>query len=321
MLNQVDFGESRNHFSFYIWILEKNLRLEEIFQPISSFPQVFACIFQIVMTMTFSLHENIEFIETASRFEISPLLMRKPGKTKKADIHLFAEKLRIPEFDKNISRPRLNELLAKSSIQFGATLICGRAGTGKTALAADFAREYKNVAWYSVESADSDWNIFSKYLTASIFDKGDTPKTVFGKDSDSIQEKISKFFGRLFSQIGDRYNNEPLLIVLDDIHHIFDAEWFNDFFHLLIHSLLPDVHLLLLSRSKPPAPLWRLRSKQVLNVIDEKLLALNVEETEQLFNEYGLNIENSEKAHKAAFGRISKLMLSVISGLETNSNI
>ena len=244
--------------------------------------------------------------------------MRKPGKTRKADIHLFAEKLRIPEFDKNISRPRLNELLAKSAIQFGATLICGRAGTGKTALAADFAREYKNVAWYSVESADSDWNIFSKYLTASIFEKSGSPKNVFGKDSDSdaIQEKISKFFSGLFSQIGDRYKEEPLLIVLDDIHHIFDAEWFNDFFHLFIHSLLPEVHLLLLSRSKPPAPLWRLRSKQVLNVVDEKLLALNVEETEQLFNEYGLNSANSEKAHTAAFGRISKLMLSIESTKE-----
>jgi ATP/maltotriose-dependent transcriptional regulator MalT len=265
------------------------------------------------MTMTFSLHENIEFIETARRFEKNPL-RRKFGKTKEADIHLFAEKLRVPEFKKNISRPRLNELLAKSSVQFGATLICGRAGTGKTALAADFASRYKRVAWYSVEAAESDWNIFSKYLAAGIFENKSSHKTLFREDSDSVQEKISKFLGRLFSQIEDEYNDESLLIVLDDVHHVFDAEWFNDFLHLLIHSLLPNVNLLLLSRGKPPAPLWRLRSKQVLNVVDEKLLALNVEETEQLYNNYGLNIEHAKKAHRDSFGRISKLMLSINSG-------
>ena len=259
--------------------------------------------------MTFSLHENIEFIETARRFETSSL-KRKVVKTKEADIHLFAEKLRVPEFKKNISRPRLNELLTKSSIQFGATLVCGRAGTGKTALAADFARKYKNVSWYSVESAESDWNTFSKYLTAGIFENN-SHKTLFGKDteSNSIQEKISKFLSKLFSQIGAAYKNESLLIVLDDIHHVFDAEWFNDFLHLLIYSLLPNVNLLLLSRSKPSAPLWRLRSKQILNVIDEKLLALSVEETEQLYNNYGLNTEHAKKAHRDTFGRISKLKI------------
>lgn len=267
------------------------------------------------MTMTFSLHENIEFIETARRFETSPL-RRKPGRIKEADIHLFAEKLRVPEFKKNISRPRLVELLAKSSVQFGATLICGRAGTGKTALAADFARRYKRVAWFSVEAAESDWNIFSRYLTAGIFENTGH-KTLFGKipDSDSTQEKISRFLGRLFSQIESTYKNESILIVLDDIHHVFDAEWFNDFLHLLIHSLLPNVNLLLLSRSKPPAPLWRLRSKQILNVIDEKLLALNIDEAEKLYKKYGLTAENAKKAHRDSFGRISKLMLSIKSAL------
>lgn len=269
------------------------------------------------MTMTFSLHENIEFIEAGRQLERNSLLKRKPGKTKKADIHLFAEKLRIPEFQKNISRPRLSELLAKSCVQFGATLICGRAGTGKTALAADFASRYKRVAWYSVEAAEADWNIFSKYLAASIFDDSVINKTVFANDAeaDSSQTKISNFFAKLFSLIGQNYKREPLLIVLDDIHHVFDAEWFNDFFHLLIHSLVPDVNLLLLSRSKPPAPLWRLRSKQVLNVVDEKLLALNVEETEQLYKNYGLGAENAKKAHRDSFGRISKLMLPIQAAL------
>ena len=98
-------------------------------------------------------------------------------------------------------------------------------------------------------------------------------------------------------------------MVLDDIHHIFDCEWFTDFFNTLLYSLTPDTHLLMLSRSQPPLPLWRLRSKQVLGVVDEKLLALTRQETEELLADYGLSKEETEKFYKESFGRISKLKL------------
>jgi ATP/maltotriose-dependent transcriptional regulator MalT len=267
------------------------------------------------MTMTFSLHENIEFVKPPGQPETSPARPKKTGRSTAEHVYLFAEKLKIPEFRKNISRPRLNDLLAKSSGQFGATLICGRAGTGKTALAADFARSYEKVAWFSVDSTDADWNNFSKYLTASLFGSRVSHEAFFDEDADSMQTQISRFFGHLFSSIGENDGEKPILIVLDDVHHIFDAEWFDDFFNLLLYSLVPNAHLLLLCRSKPSYPLWRLRSKQVLNVIDEKLLALNVEETEELYKKYGLARENAQKAHQDCFGRISKLMLSIDSAL------
>ena len=41
------------------------------------------------------------------------------------------------------------------------------------------------------------------------------------------------------------------LIVLDDVHNVFDAEWFNEFFHTALFSLTPETHLIFLSRSKP----------------------------------------------------------------------
>ena len=96
-------------------------------------------------------------------------------------------------------------------------------------------------------------------------------------------------------------------MVLDDIQHLFDADWFNDFFTLLLHSLPPDVHLLMLCRSKPPLPLWRLRSKQRLNVIDEKLLAFSPDEAERLYKIHGLPGDVAKKVHRASYGRASKL--------------
>ncbi len=95
--------------------------------------------------------------------------------------------------------------------------------------------------------------------------------------------------------------------MLDDIHNVFDADWFAEFFTTLLYSLTPDIHLLMLTRSNPPLPLWRLRSKQVLGVVDEKLLAFNPQETRKLFKKYGLSEEQSLSAHRKSFGRISRL--------------
>ena len=67
------------------------------------------------------------------------------------------------------------------------------------------------------------------------------------------------------------------------------------------------MHLVLLSRAKPAQPLWRVRSKQVLGVIDEKLLAFNADEAKELFKNHGIDEENALKAHKKSFGRISRL--------------
>lgn len=266
------------------------------------------------MTMTFSLHENFGLTATQSQFEPSRGSSRKTGKIKEEALRIFAEKIRVPEFGKAIRLTRLIELLAKSSDQFGATLIAGRAGTGKTALAADFARQYKKVAWYSIESADCDWSVFSNYLSASLlgedFDKDKFSENL-GFNEKSGQRAISKYLTGVFSKIGESLQQQKetqMLIVLDDVHYIFDCDWFGDFFNLLLFSAPPNVHLLLLCRSKPALPLWRLRSKQILNVIDEKLLSLNFAETEAFYRNLGLSKESAQKAYRDSFGRISKLM-------------
>jgi len=286
--------------------LEKNLRIIGksfvflVSDNNSSFSQVCSVKFRIVMTMTFSLHENLDFSGLENRFETT----RSP-EIQFEDIHIFAEKLQVPKFKDNIKRPRLINLLEKSSEQFGATLISGRAGTGKTSLATEFARGYEQVAWYSVAAADCNWRVFSNYLQASF----NEPRLFLNgqENCHATETEIAHFVENLFDRLTVIGIKKPFLIVLDDLHHIFDCDWFNDFFTTLIYSLTPATHLLMLSRSQPTVPLWRLRSKQVLGVIDEKLLALTCKETEDLFAANGLSKEEAQKFHKESFGRISKL--------------
>lgn len=246
--------------------------------------------------MNFSFHENISYPDVANHRE---KLNNSNSPPCAEEFHLFAEKLRVPAAENYIPRPRLNELLKKSAEQIGATMIIGRAGTGKTTLAMDFAKNYERVAWYSVEATETDWNMFSRYLAES-----------FGEDRlnyDDFPCEVAPFIENLFARLAVFGNREPLLLVFDDIHYVFDAEWFPEFFNTLLFSHAPNIHLLFLSRCNPTLPLWRLRSKQVLSVVDEKLLAFNEVETAELFKFNGVSTKNASKEQKKLFGRISKL--------------
>jgi ATP/maltotriose-dependent transcriptional regulator MalT len=235
------------------------------------------------MTMTYFLHDNFESAEG-----YSPNVSSSPAKrttTERDGVHVFREKLQIPRFRGVIERKRVEDMLRRSLGQFPATLVSGRAGTGKSALAAGLARDYDHAAWYSVESSDIEWNVFANYFAACILGAVKSKADISAVLPDEIhasQSAIATFLINVFAEAETELLREPLLIVLDGIHHLFDAEWFGEFFGLLLSSLPENTHLLLLCRTKPPNPWWRLRSKQQLNEIDEKLLAFNLTETVEL---------------------------------------
>ena len=215
----------------------------------------------------------------------------------------------VPVFENYIARPRLNELLDKNLNQFNATIITGRTGTGKTALAADFSGKYKRVAWFSVESAENEWDVFFRYFLESFSRilTDEQKSEIIRELSETNAPTVAQYIEKLLSRVQLPSSEKPFLIVIDGIHNVFDAGWFSEFFTTLLYSLTPDVHLVMLSRSNPPVPLWRLRSKQVLGVIDEKLLAFTLDEARELFQKFNLPEERSLAVFGKTFGRISRL--------------
>lgn len=240
----------------------------------------------------------------------------KRPKRARERVHLLKEKLEIPRGKNLVERPRLHELLGKSIGQFPATLISGRAGTGKTAIAASFAKTRDHAAWYSIEPSDVEWNVFINYFAACVMRavKSRTRTSKLIPDlAEPSQSTMADALINIFTEVETELIHKPLVIVLDGIHHLFDAPWFGEFFALLLSSLPENTNVILLCRSKPPSPLWRLRSKQQLNVIDEKLLAFNLAETAEIAKKLGLKRSAAERAHTETFGRISKL-LQVLNG-------
>ena len=248
------------------------------------------------MTMTFSVEDNYENFAGSSQFEFDSAAHHSPKK-RTDKVRLFADKLCVPPpLENYVSRPRLDELFQNSLEKIGALLITGRAGTGKTALAAHFSHNYQQTVWYRVEAADNDWNVFSSYLTEGME----------GKPPRRRDENIARFTEKLFGE-KIKKSKSPRLIVLDGVHNVFDAEWFEPFFTTALYSQSPATHLIFLARSQPALPLWRLRSKQFLAVIDEKMLAFNRQEAEKVCEKSGIPAKITEELLTDSSGRIGKL--------------
>jgi LuxR family transcriptional regulator, maltose regulon positive regulatory protein len=222
---------------------------------------------------------------------------------------LVAEKIAIPELGPQFSRTRLLAILEQSLKSCTATIISGRAGTGKTALALDFARQCdRAVTWYKVDAPEGELRSFFQYLVASIR----KVRPNFGVETlmpllrTSAADQISMLADAFVYELVEG-DNKPLLIVIEDLHLVGDSEWLVPFFRRLLPLLPSNVHMLITSRTIPLAPLWRMRSKQTLSVITEEYLAFTRQEAIELFESYELSIEHATIALDHTHGRAAPL--------------
>lgn len=227
---------------------------------------------------------------------------------KKDEGHLIHEKIAVPEELPRASRRRLFQLLKDNLGSYNATIINGRAGTGKTTLAADFARHAgRAVAWYKVDAADWDLRLFCQYLSKTVMRQRSLDADRLLQLTETVESDRAELLAEAFVFQLSEGKFDPLLIIVEDLHLVYDADWVVPFFRRLMPLLPTDVHLLITCRSLPPAPLWRLRSKQMLRVMDETELAFTFDEAIQLFETYGLGEEHAKVAWLQTNGRAAAI--------------
>lgn len=237
-------------------------------------------------------------------------LIDSPHDLAMPQIELITDKIAPPMRTPRISRPRLLSMLEKSMAAGTSTIICGRAGTGKTALTSDFARKCgRPVAWYKIDAPDADPVIFFNYLVRSIQESrpGFEISSLTSLIEATDLERMTWLADAFVYELAEGETVSPLLIVIEDLHLVSDSDWLVPFFTRLLPLLPSEVHVLITSRNLPAAPLWRMRSKQSLVVIDEATLAFTRSEATELFKSYGLSVDQASIALDHTHGRAGAL--------------
>lgn len=237
-------------------------------------------------------------------------LIDSPNELARPRLELIADKITAPARTPRISRPRLLKSLEDSMAAGTSTIISGRAGTGKTTLALDFAMGCRRpVAWYKIDAPDAEPLVFFNYLVRSIQKARPSfgIKCLLSLIEVAALEHMPWLADSFVYELAESENRGPLLVVVEDLHLVSDSDWLVPFLSRLLPLLPAEVHLLITSRNLPAAPLWRLRSKQSLVVIDEAALAFTRAETNELFESYGLPGEQAGIALDHTHGRAAAL--------------
>ncbi|WDV04988.1 BTAD domain-containing putative transcriptional regulator [Lysinibacillus irui] len=188
-----------------------------------------------------------------------------------------------------INRAALMKTL-KQSHQHTCTILHSGAGYGKTTTLTQFLHnETSKFSWYSVSDEDDNLLPFLRHLFFSI--QRVVPN--FGHSFAAWNqlsrfpkmEEINRWYKLFVNCLCDM--DEPLLIVIDDFHHVDHVFHINYIMEKMIEFAPPTVRFIIASRTLPNWDITRkLKLQKKLLIIKEEELAFSTEEIAVFFEEY-----------------------------------
>jgi ATP/maltotriose-dependent transcriptional regulator MalT len=182
-----------------------------------------------------------------------------------------------PRLNGTYSRARLFRILDRSR-KHPATWVCGPPGAGKTTLVASYIRARRvQCLWYHLDEGDNDVAAFFEYIYSAA-SLGSYSLSPFNpeclQDIATFSRKFFRdFYGRLktsFTVVFGNYHKAPAGSLL----------------HEVIREAVEEVprggHVIFTSRTSPPPQLARLRTNQMMTVVDESELRLTLSEAQGL---------------------------------------
>ena len=174
---------------------------------------------------------------------------------------LLATKLHVPGTRPGfVPRARLADRL-EEGLDRKLVLVSAPAGSGKTALLADWARHNRRpVAWLSLDHGDNDPVRFWRHAAAAL-----------DQVRPGIAVKVAPLLGppaprsfrgvvtAVINEIAAQPAGEEILLFLDD-YNLIGSQRVHESMTFLIEHLPPGLHLMLASRADPPLGLARLRA-------------------------------------------------------------
>jgi LuxR family maltose regulon positive regulatory protein len=228
---------------------------------------------------------------------------------------LLKTKLAIPPLRADlVSRPRLLKKLDEGKGK-KLLLLSAPPGFGKTTLLSEWIHKKKiQAAWFSIDEKDNDPISFLTYIIAAL----QTVNADWGQPAlDLIQSPQrtmweSTIIALINSLIPIQKN---IVFVLDD-YHLIQSTSIHDMLGFLLDALPPEIQLILATRSDPPLPLSRIRTKNQLTELRTADLSFTTEETMQYFRDklnVDLSIEDIALLESRTEGWITGLQLAALS--------
>ena len=227
---------------------------------------------------------------------------------------LVWSKLRRP-----LARPgtiRRAALLEKLDLDSSGPIVSVQApaGYGKSTLLAQWAGSITSqaIAWVSVDEQDNDPKLLLTYVAKAL----DAIEPVGGRVFDALASPTSSVFGSAVPRLGSALASmsTPVLLVLDDVHLLRDAEC-----RAAVSALADHVpkgsRLVLAGQDEPPVRVSRLRAEGRILQIGPAELSLSREEAAGLLRAAGVAPSEDELAelHRRTGGWPAGLYLAALS--------
>jgi ATP/maltotriose-dependent transcriptional regulator MalT len=190
-----------------------------------------------------------------------------------------------------VARPRVAERLG-TTLDAGhrLTLVSAPAGFGKTTLLSDWLTDLHQrqrqtrVGWLSLDNGDNDLTRFMAHLVAALQSAElEVDAAVLESLSTASATAALTPLVNDVARAGEHEPGKHWIVVLDDYHVIGASEVHEAVTFLLDH--LPDhLHLVMATRSDPPLPLARLRSRGQLTELRAADLRFTPSEAQEFLN-------------------------------------
>ena len=238
--------------------------------------------------------------------------------------NLLATKVHVPPLHDNLVNRanlvlRLNDGIARGC---RLTLISAPAGYGKSTLLSEWqAQADLPVAWLSLEKAENTPARFWSYFVAALNTLAPIQQANIG--SAILQASRTLQPGSMEVQITELINQlstleEPVCLVLDDMHTLSESQIHQDLTFLIEH--LPhdahNLHFMATSRMDPPWPLARWRARGELNELRATDLRFEYKETKRFLQgalEFKLSSQEIAALQDRTEGWIAGLQMAAFS--------
>ena len=187
-----------------------------------------------------------------------------------------------------VERPRLSEAL-EQGLRGPVTLLAASAGAGKSALLSAWYAQRVGagpVCWLSLDGADADRRRFWRGVFAAL-ERGSA-----GEPAASLALHPAEDIGVAIPALVNALDglDEPVVLVLDDLHELGDSPVLADLDRLLRHPP-ENLRLVISTRMDPALRIGRLRVEGALTEIREAELAFTLDEAAALLAESGIGLE------------------------------